>query len=327
MINLLATEAEKHRASDGKRRQYEFNPLVASRLLWATSLTHSHSLSTPLRDEQGNEIPCPELWDQETACLDPISVEEKKVCIEAYNKVMDPEATVGACSSCGVWIVQEKNIPLHKRLLKDLNNLELSDVSKQKYIAVPNIYRRVRGVTTTTDGKYYGLYRPYLSVPIDDHIDCTPDGPVDPDTTYAYLCNSCFKFTRSGNQDKSPPMSLVTGVDYGLAHIHMPELSFIEKLLLCTSQPYGHMFMLGGKSRGGQVGIKGHMVTMKTNTGNITASIALQHERVSLPRTEFHMQFMYVGNMDKWNSIKNTDNGRVEFIQLFTQMRLSWRKN
>jgi hypothetical protein len=140
---------------------------------------------------------------------------------------------------------------------------------------------------------------------------------VDPDTTYAYLCDSCFKFTRSGNQDKSPPMSLVTGVDYGLAHIHMPELSFIEKLLLCTSQPYGHMFMLGGKSRGGQVGIKGHMVTMKTNTGNITASIALQHERVSLPRTEFHMQFMYVGNMDKWNSIKNTDNGRVEFIQLF----------
>jgi hypothetical protein len=34
----------------------------------------------------------------------PISVEEKKALLASFQKDMDPEATIYACASCGVWV-------------------------------------------------------------------------------------------------------------------------------------------------------------------------------------------------------------------------------
>jgi hypothetical protein len=283
----------------------ERDPVVAQRLLWASSGSHLDKLS------QGNDDP-ERQWNIDTDFLNPISVEEKKVAVTNYLEVMDPKSTIYACACCGEWVIKLKSKEPNKRYIKDLHILELSDSLKLKYQNVPDGFKRIKGVTETTDGKYYGLYRPYLDVATDPHETCYPDAPVDSDTTSAFLCDACYKST-GGSNPVQPLMSLVKGVDYGLAHIYMPELPFIGRLLLCTSQPYGHIFLFGGKT--GYLGMKGHMITMKTNAGNTTATAASTMP-LTIPRSSFSMEFMYVGHMDKWETIKRRGQGRTDFIAL-----------
>jgi hypothetical protein len=158
----------------------ERDPVVAQHLLWASSCSHLDKLS------QGNDDP-ERQWNIDTDFLNPISVEEKKVAITKYLEVMDPQSTIYACACCGEWVIKLKSKEPNKRYIKDLHILELSDSLKLKYQNVPDGFKRIKGVTETIDGKYYGLYRPYLDVATDPHETCYPDAPVDSDTTSAFL--------------------------------------------------------------------------------------------------------------------------------------------
>ena len=67
--------------------------------------------------------------------------------------------------------------------------------------------------------------------------------PISPNSN-ALMCESCYKSTScSGNV---PPMSVHSGVKYGLAWMRLPVLSMLAKCSLASFMIYAHIFTIGG---------------------------------------------------------------------------------
>jgi len=164
------------------------------------------------------------------------------------------------------------------------------------------------------------LSRPHVDKACDNRTDTYPDEPISPDTL-AFLCKCCYDCLYSPNPEKQniPTFSLANGVDYSLAYIYMPKLSFIGELMLLRSQLYGHVLKFGAGH--GQYGLKGHLVSMETPAGRTVAGLADAHlkeaTRIVMPRQQFALSLMYLGPMDKWDRICADKNSKKEFIQTF----------
>ena len=73
-------------------------------------------------------------------------------------------------------------------------------------------------------------------------------------------------------------MSLKAGVDYGLAWLYLPELSFIKKLLLQKYQIFAHLFKATDAIS--DPSIKGAVIALKTNARDIL-EVTAEEERKS----------------------------------------------
>ena len=114
-------------------------------------------------------------------------------------------------------------------------------------------------------------------------------------------------------------MSLSAGVDYGLAWKFMPELSFVEKLLLQSFTVFGHLFKATSASG---VSIKGALIALRTDAKDIMLQRKkLEEDRfnsvpVLLPRRTINMDIQFLGKLFMWNRIKSESTARLEFISL-----------
>lgn len=246
--------------------------------------------------------------------LEPISIEEKSTVVNQYWNHMDPESNIYGCACCGVWVILPKNKLAFSRTLFQLQCLRLNKTDDHKYLDLADEWKRLRGVTICEDTYRYFLYRIYLTIPC---TDATILDPV-PETSVALLCNSCYKNTTKRIK-RPPPMSLKAGVDYGLAWMYLPELSFIEKLLLQKYQIFAHLFKATTDSSSG-LSIKGAVIALKTNAREIL-EVTAEEERnkvTALPNRSIKLQIQFLGNLQKWNVIKTSKSaGRSDFIKLF----------
>jgi len=256
--------------------------------------------------------------------LSPISVEEKKELLASFQKDMDPEATIYACASCGVWVTIPKLQAPYKRTLAALKILELSLVQTGKYLFTNEndvdqgiLKRKVTGVTACLNGKYYYLYRNWLR---GCEFECTFENVLEEvsDDTEALLCESCYSCTKPSSK-RVPPMSLSAGVDYGLAWKFLPELSFLEKLLLQSFTVFGHLFKATSASG---VSIKGALIALRTDAKEIMLQRKkLEEDRcnnipVLIPRRTINMDIQFLGKLHIWNRIKSEPTARLDFISM-----------
>ena len=259
-------------------------------------------------------IPCNEIPDSFPKELEPISIEEKTTVVKQYWEHMDPESNIYGCACCGVWVILPKNKLAYQRTISNLRGLRLTDIEDTNFLAIKVEWRHLRGVTMCEEKYRYHLYRVYLTIP------CTPATVHEavPVTAVALLCYSCFKSTTSSTT-RPPPMSLKAGVDYGLAWLYLPELSFIEKLLLQKYQIFAHLFKATTDAISGP-SIKGAVIALKTNARDILEVTAEEERKkvTALPNRSIKMQIQFLGNLTKWNTIKTSNSaGRLEFIKLF----------
>jgi hypothetical protein len=162
-------------------------------------------------------LPCRETPDSFPKELEPISIAEKNTVVKQYWEQMDPESNIYGCASCGVWVIMPKKMAAHQRTLSNLQLLRFTDKDNQSFLTLGEKLRHLRGVTLCEDTYRYHLKRIFLTTP------CT----LETIHAAALLCYSCFKSTMP-SKTRPPPMSLKARVDYGLAWLYLPELSFIE---------------------------------------------------------------------------------------------------
>lgn len=236
---------------------------------------------------------------------------------------MNPESTVYGCASCGVWVILPSQQQPWQRTLLDLEVLRLSNDKLEEYNLLSKIKKMSRGVTTCTNKSAYFLYRIYLATPytLESLLDSVEESSI------AFLCQSCYKHTHKSqsSQRKLPPFSLSTGVDYGLAWIFMPDLSYVEKMLLERYHAFAHVFKISTGVT--QMGLRGSVVAMKTSAADIMAEKLKLKKKDSeeilplhLPHQLATMQIQFLGPMHKWDRIKSDINQRLELIVLFKKV-------
>lgn len=139
----------------------------------------------------------------------------------------------------------------------------------------------MRGVSITTSGNYYALYRPFLKEPIllPPNIK-NVDPPISEDTI-AILCTDCYNDT-APKITKVPKFSLKAGIDYGLAWLYLPKLSYLEELLISEYHLYSHVFKLGAGH--GYYGMSGNMIAMETDALNVVTKIARTYTDINADR-------------------------------------------
>ena len=235
-------------------------------------------------------IPCRETPDSFPKELEPISIAEKKTVVKQYWEQMDPESYIYGCASCGVWVIMPKKMAPHQRTLSNLHSLRFTDEDNQRFLTLGENWRHLRGVTLCEDTYRYHLKRIYLTTP------CTlaTIHAAIPVSAVALLCYSCFKSTMP-SKTRPPPMSLKAGVDYGLAWLYLPELSFIEKLLLQKYQIFAHLFKATTDAISGP-SIKGAVIALKTNARDIL-EVTAEEERnkvTVLPNRSIKMQIQFL---------------------------------
>jgi hypothetical protein len=252
--------------------------------------------------------------------LDPITPDEVKFCVNEYIDTMNPNSNVYGCAACGVWCILSQKADVHKRPLKDLSILILSEEQLASYNLIPTKWKKMKGVTQCSNGNFYALYTPYVlcASPNCESEDCT----IVSENDVAYLCIDCHKSTNpNSNNRKIPDLSIRSGVDYGLAWLHLPKLSMLEKLILSKYQLYAHVLKIGAGS--GVCGMKGHMIAMESNARDIMKEICesivdnVSTDVLIVPPNSLTFSFMYCGPMDKWDRINSSHDERLKFIQLF----------
>lgn len=118
-------------------------------------------------------------------------------------------------------------------------------------------------------------------------------------------------------------MSLSAGVDFGLAWKFLPQLSFLERLLLQTFTVFGHLFKATATSG---VAIKGSLIALRTDAQSIlmarreAEANSVQGIVVSIPRRTVDMDIQFLEKLQLWNRIKSDPGARLEFVQLHSKV-------